>query len=120
MSWKDFYRLIEEQNTDVTAWKAAIDANPNTSEDALKVALMEIYERNGVDMLDKFTAVVIAMARNADALLATILEQEGFIADMTFEPVVVIGQDGPGEKYDMPGLFDLSVNGASASVVSLS
>ena len=119
MSWKDFYRLIDEQNTDIAAWMAAIKANPNTPRDALKVALLDILQKEDMAMLEKLTGVMVDLIRNADGLLDTILEQDGFPVSLG-EPVVVIGQDGPGEKYDMPGLFDLSGNGASAPVVSLS
>jgi len=44
MSLRDFQRLINDRNTDVTAWVAAIRANPNTPEDAFKMALLDMIQ----------------------------------------------------------------------------
>ena len=102
MSWRDFDRLINEQNTDVTAWMEAIRANPNTPEDALKVALLNMIQRENGEMLEKLTRVVIDMVRNADALLDALMEHGGFPVAAGGEPVVVIGQDDPRETFDSP------------------
>jgi len=120
MSWQDFYTLINQQNTDITAWMAAIEANPNTAEDALKDALLEIVQGEDMPMLDKFTALFVGLVRNADALLDAIMEQGGFPVDLTAEPVVVIGQDDPRETYDISvssfNLPDIEDNGPIVSV----
>ncbi len=55
MSWRDFQRLIAQCNTDMTAWMSMIKANPNTPEDALKVALMNMIQREDGAMLEKLT-----------------------------------------------------------------
>ncbi len=95
MSWQDFNRLIDERNTDITAWMTAIRANPNTPEDALKVALLNMIQREDGEMLEKLTEVVIALVRNADALLDALMERDGFPVAIDSEPVVVIGTDDP-------------------------
>ena len=99
MSWQDFHRLIDEQNTDITAWMAAIEANPNTPEDALKVALMDIFQQEDMAMLEKFTGLVTGLVRNADALLDAFMEQ--YLTVVGRDPVVVIGRDDPRETYDV-------------------
>ena len=99
MSWQDFNRLIDQRNTDVTAWMAAIQANPNTPEDALKVALLDMIQREDGAMLEKLTEVVIGMVRNADAMLDALMERDGFPVAMDAEPVVVIGEDDPREDF---------------------
>ncbi len=96
MSWQDFNRLIDERNTDITAWMTAIRANPNTPEDALKVALLNMIQREDGEMLENLTAVVIALVRNADALLDALMERDGFpVAMDEAEPVEVMGMDDP-------------------------
>lgn len=120
MSWQDFNRLIEEQNTDITAWMAAIGANPNTPEDALKGALMDIFQREDMAMLDKFTGLVIGLVRNADALLDALMERDGFpVAVEEAEPVMVIGLDDPREEYGVAilGLSDLPDAGENGPIV---
>jgi hypothetical protein len=121
MSWQDFYTLIKQQNTDVTAWMAAIEANPNTAENALKDALLEIVQGEDMPMLDKFTALFVGLVRNADALLDAIMEQGGFPVDLTAEPVVVIGQDDPRETYDVrvSDLFNLPDAEDNGPIVSV-
>jgi len=99
MSWQDFNRLIDERNTDITAWMQAIRANPNTPEDALKVALLNMIQREDGEMLEKLTMVAIALVRNADALLDALMEKEGFPVALDNEPVVVIGEDDPRENF---------------------
>ncbi len=99
MSWRDFQRLINDRNTDVTAWMTAIRANPNTPEDALKVALLDMIQREDGAMLEKLTQVVIGMVRNADAMLDALMERDGFPVAHIEEPVVVIGIDDPRENY---------------------
>ena len=99
MSWRDFQRLINDRNTDVTAWMTAIRANPNTPEDALKVFLLDMIQREDGEMLEKLTEVVIGMVRNADAMLDALMEQEGLPVALDMEPVVVIGMDDPRETY---------------------
>ncbi len=99
MSWRDFQRLINDRNTDVTAWMAAIRANPNTPEDALKVALLDMIQREDGTMLEKLTQVIIGMVRNADAMLDALMERDGFPVALDREPVVVIGMDDPRETY---------------------
>jgi len=108
MSWQDFHRLIDEQNTDIAAWMAAIKANPNTYRDALKVAIMDIFQKEDMAMLEKFTGVVVDLIRNADALLEALMEQS-FPVAVDGDPVVVIGTDDPREQYDVSllGLTDL-------------
>jgi len=103
MSWQDFHRLIAEQNSDITAWMQAVEANPNTPEDALKAALLDIIHRQDMAMLEKFTGLVIALVRNADGLLDVVIGAQGAIYefDDAIEPVVVMGMDGPGEDYDV-------------------
>ena len=110
MSWQDFHRLIDEQNTDVTAWMSAIQATPNTPEDALKVALLQMIQREDGAMLEKLTKVVIGMVRNADALLDALMERDGFPVAVDSEPVVVMGLDDPREDHDAAAarLFNLS------------
>ena len=102
MSWQDFQRLINDRNTDVTAWMTAIQANPNTPEDAFKVALLDMIQRQDGAMLEKLTQVVIGMVRNADAMLDVLLERDGFPVAHIEEPVVVIGVDDPRESYEPP------------------
>ena len=102
MSWRDFDRLINDVNTDVTAWMEAIRANPNAPEAALKVALLEMIQRQDGEMLEKLTRVVIDMVRNADAMLTALVEQS-FPVAVDGEPVVVIGWDDPRETYDVGG-----------------
>jgi len=118
MSWQDFNRLIEEQNTDITAWMAAIGANPNTPEDALKVALLNMIQREDGEMLEKLTDVIIALVRNADALLDALPEQN-IAAATGGEPVVVIGLDDPREEYGVAvlGLSDLPDAGENGPVI---
>ncbi len=99
MSWRDFKRLIDERNTDITAWMTAIRANPNTPEDALRVALLDMIQREDGAMLEKLTQVVIGMVRNADAMLDALMAQDGFPVALDMEPVVVIGVDDPRETY---------------------
>ena len=120
MSWQDFNRLIEEQNTDITAWMAAIGANPNTPEDALKVALLNMIQREDGEMLEKLTDVIIALVRNADALLDALMERDGFpVAVEKAEPVMVIGLDDPREEYGVAalGLSDLPDAGENGPVI---
>jgi hypothetical protein len=119
MSWQDFYTLIKQQNTDVTAWMAAIEANPNTAENALKDALLEIVQGEDMPMLDKFTALFVGLVRNADGLLEALMEQ-GFSVGLTADPVVVIGQDDPRETYDIRvSSFNLPDAEDNGPVVSL-
>ena len=99
MSWRDFQRLINDRNTDVTAWMQAIKANPNTPEDALRVALLDMIQRQDGAMLEKLTEVVIDMVRNADAMLDALTARDGFPVAQDREPVVVIGVDDPRETY---------------------
>ena len=103
MSWQDFNRLIDERNTDITAWMTAIRANPNTPEDALKVALLNMIQREDGEMLEKLTEVVIALVRNADALLDALMERDGFPVAIDSEPVMVIGLDDPREDHAPDG-----------------
>ena len=90
MSWRDFDWLIKSMNTDVTAWMDAIRANPNTPEDALKVALLEMIQREDGEMLERLTRVVIDIVRNADAMLTALMERDGFPVAVGAEPVVVV------------------------------
>jgi len=99
MSLRDFQRLINDRNTDVTVWMAAIQANPNTPEDAFKMALLDMIQRENGEMLEKLTGVVIGMVRNADAMLDALMERDGFPVAHFEEPVVVIGMDDPRETY---------------------
>ncbi|MFQ5814695.1 MAG: hypothetical protein ACE5I2_16075 [Anaerolineae bacterium] len=41
MSWRDYERLIRERNADPAAWLSAEEGNPNTPEDALRLAIRE-------------------------------------------------------------------------------
>ena len=116
MSWQDFQQLINDRNTDVTAWMTAIRASSNTPEDtpedAFKVALLNMIQRQDGAMLEKLTQVVIGIVRNADAMLDVLLERDGFPVAHIEEPVVVIGVDDPRENYEpplgfMPDLVDL-------------
>ena len=103
MSWQDFHRLIDQQNSDITAWMQAIEANSNTPEDALKAALLDIIHRQDMAMLEDFTGLVIALVRNADGLLDVVIGAQDAIYefDGAIEPVVVMGLDSPGEDYDV-------------------
>jgi len=124
MSWQDFYTLINQQNTDITAWMAAIDANPNTPEDALKVAVLQMIQREDGEMLEKLAQVVIDLVRNADGMLDTLIELKNDLAldfepGPAYEPVVVVGLDDPREEYDFFGSFnlpDIEDNGPIVSV----
>ena len=99
MSWRDFQQLINDRNTDVTAWMSAIRANPNTPEDAFKVALLDMIQREDGAMLEKLTEVVIGMVRNANAMMDALIERDGFPVALDMEPVVVIGMDDPRETH---------------------
>ena len=99
MSWQDFQQLIAEQNSDITAWAAAVDANPNTPEAALQQALLRIHADQNITMLEKFTSAIIALVRNADGLLAIIAEM-GDADDNA--PVIVTGLDSLDEDFASP------------------
>jgi hypothetical protein len=96
MSWQDFQQLITEQNSDITAWAAAADANPNTPEAALQEALLRIHADQNITMLEKFTSAIIALVRNADGLLAMIAEMGA--ADEK-DLVIVTGLDSLEEDF---------------------
>ena len=116
MSWRDFDWLIQAQISDVTAWMNAIRANPNTPEDALKVALLKMIQREDGEMLERLTRVVIDMVRNADAMLTALVERD-FPVAMEGEPVVVIGWDDPREVYTPPMGFPVDGNLSEPIVV---
>ncbi len=96
MSWRDFQRLIDAQNTDITAWMAAIDANPNTPEDALQEALLQLLIDQNITNLTKFSAAIIALVRNANSLLDAAIEWRD---DDAGDRVIVTGLDGPDEDF---------------------
>ena len=92
MSWNDFKRLIDEQNSEITAWMHAIEANPNTPEDALKLALLHAIQQQDMAALDKFATLVLYLVRNADSLLDALIDLETAEID-NLDAVVVSGMD---------------------------
>ena len=101
MSWLDFQRLIDQQNADITAWMAAIEANPNTPEDALKTALLEILQRRDLPALERLAALILDLVRNADSMLDALIELEEMALDAS-ETVVVTGLDAPWDAPTAP------------------
>lgn len=65
MSWTDFAHMIDAGAGATTAeWQNAINGNPNTPQDALKVAIMSrIIDPKDTAALERLCAVVIELAQ---------------------------------------------------------
>lgn len=65
MSWINFQNLIDNLDVNPEHWQTAIEANPNTPEDALKVAVMKIFETKDMQSLDDLCSCVVSIVRQA-------------------------------------------------------
>lgn len=65
MSWVNFQNLIENLDVNPEHWQTAIEANPNTPEDALKVAIMKIFETKDMQSLDDLCSCVVSIVKQA-------------------------------------------------------
>ncbi len=92
MSWLDFQHLIDQQNADITAWMRAIEANPNTPEDALKLALLDLFQRRDMPALERLARLILDLVRNADSMLDALIELEEMQLDAG-DLVMVTGLD---------------------------
>ena len=70
MSWMQFSKMFDEGASSelgmVDDWEAAIDGNPNTPQDALKVAILNaIVDTKQMANLEQLCKLVIDLAREA-------------------------------------------------------
>lgn len=65
MSWTDFRALIQEANTDPKAWARAIEANPNSPDGALAVAIFEVMDTHNVGHITSLAEIILSLARQA-------------------------------------------------------
>jgi len=65
MSWSQFSNLIREDNRDVSAWRVAIEGNPNTAEAALKIAIMHFGSCGDVAAIDDLCSFVVSLVNQA-------------------------------------------------------